>query len=180
MMRVIAGEFRGRKLKTLAGDAVRPTSDKVKEAIFSSIQFEIEGMRFLDLFAGSGQMGIEALSRGAKNAMFVDSNHDSINVVNQNVNSLNLRDRSEIINMDSILFLHKTNQKFDIAYLDPPYQSDCLDRALKSIGLVMEKTGIIICESPSGKLLPEMIEGFSIIKKRNYGKISATFYKQEK
>ena len=178
-MRVIAGDFRGRRLSTLTGEVVRPTSDKIKEAIFSSIQFEVEGTCFLDLFAGSGQMGIEALSRGAKKAVFVDSNRDSINVINKNINSLNLKNKSEIVNSDSILFLHKTNQKFDIAYLDPPYQSDNLDKALKLIHLVMEETGIVICECPKSKLLPEEIDNFSVAKRRDYGKISVTFYKQE-
>lgn len=178
-MRVIAGNFRGRKLTTLNGESVRPTSDKVKEAIFSSIQFEIEGTRFLDLFAGSGQMGIEALSRGSRKAVFVDSNHNSINVINRNVLSLNLKDKSEIINSDSILFLHKTNQKFDIVYLDPPYQSDCLEKALELIYLVMEPTGIIICECPINKKLPEVVNNFSVTKKRNYGKIAVTFYKSK-
>ena len=104
-MRIISGTARGRKLKTLAGDNVRPTSDKVKEGIFSAIQFDIEGRRFLDLFAGSGQMGLEALSRGAENATFIDSSAESVKVCKENITALGFEKESRLIRSDALSFL---------------------------------------------------------------------------
>lgn len=104
-MRVITGFAKGRKLRTLSGEDVRPTTDRVKEALFSIIQFEIEGRRVLDLFAGSGQLGIEALSRGAASAVFVDSSRDSIEVVRENLNTTQLAQSAQVMQMDSLAFL---------------------------------------------------------------------------
>lgn len=120
-MRVITGFAKGRKLRTLSGEDVRPTTDRVKEALFSIIQFEIEGRRVLDLFAGSGQLGIEALSRGAASAVFVDSSRDSIEVVRENLNTTQLAQSAQVIQMDSLAFLAGQCGPFDIALLDPPY-----------------------------------------------------------
>lgn len=177
-MRVISGEFRSRKLETLKNNDVRPTSDKVKEAVFSSIQFEVQGSCFLDLFSGSGQMGIEALSRGAREAVFVDCSRDSIKMVERNILSLKLKNKTKAIISDSILFLKKTKQKFDIAYLDPPYKTDLLDNAIKYIANVMNKNGIVICESPIEKQFQEDLNFLEIIKKKNYGKILITFFER--
>ena len=123
-MRVITGIARGKRLVTVAGnDIVRPTGDKVKEALFSSIQFDIEGRRILDLFAGSGQLGIEALSRGAQSATFVDINDASLKVVKQNLDSTGLSDKAQVVKSDYATFALRSTQKFDIAFLDPPYQA---------------------------------------------------------
>ena len=111
-MRVISGQKRGKKLEALVGDTVRPTTDKVKESIFNVIQFDIFGAKFLDLFAGSGQIGIEALSRGAQLATFVDKNKESINVVKRNLSSTGFEKNAKVINMDSILFLEKSSEIF--------------------------------------------------------------------
>ena len=121
-MRVIAGEFKGRNLNTLDGLDVRPTTNKVKEAIFSSIQFQIEGRSFLDLFAGSGQMGIEAVSRGAKSVVFVEENRKAFSVIKENIKMLNSPNNVNLLNISAESFLLSCKDKFDIAFLDPPYK----------------------------------------------------------
>ena len=120
-MRVITGTARGRVLRTLEGEDVRPTTDRVKEAVFSIIQFEIEGRRVLDLFAGSGQLGIEALSRGAASATFVDMSKDSLSTVKYNLEHTKLGDNAKVVQTDALSFLKLTKDKFDIVFLDPPY-----------------------------------------------------------
>ena len=122
-MRVITGTARGRVLRTLEGEDVRPTTDRVKEAVFSIIQFEIEGRRVLDLFAGSGQLGIEALSRGAASATFVDMSKDSLSAVKYNLEHTKLGDNAKVVQTDALSFLKLTKDKFDLVFLDPPYAS---------------------------------------------------------
>ena len=117
-MRVITGTARGRVLRTLEGEDVRPTTDRVKEAVFSIIQFEIEGRRVLDLFAGSGQLGIEALSRGAASATFVDMSKDSLSTVKYNLEHTKLGDNAKVVQTDALSFLKLTKDKFDIVFLD--------------------------------------------------------------
>ncbi|MBO5200999.1 MAG: 16S rRNA (guanine(966)-N(2))-methyltransferase RsmD [Clostridia bacterium] len=178
-MRVISGSARGRRLTPLPGNEVRPTTDKVKEAIFSAIQFDIEGRRFLDLFAGSGQMGIEALSRGAASAHFIDSSADSIKVCRDNIKSAGFEGDSKVIRMDALSFLNTTAERFDLAFLDPPYGGELL---LKALALTTEKTsdyGTIICEHPPEVTLPEEVGGFRIYRVYRYGKINVTTYKKE-
>ena len=124
-MRVITGTARGRKLQTPAGTAVRPTSDMVKEAVFSIVQFEVEGARVLDLFAGSGQMGIEALSRGARSCVFVDNAKNSLAAVRENLRSCNLTAHAKVMAGDALVFLREyRGEPFDIAFLDPPRGAD--------------------------------------------------------
>ena len=178
-MRIISGTARGRKLKTLAGDDVRPTSDKVKEGIFSSIQFDIEGRRFLDLFAGSGQMGLEALSRGAESATFVDSSAESIKICKENISAIGFDAQSRIVRSDAISFLTLCADKFDIAFLDPPYAAGILEKALALVCTKMSDYGTIICEHPPEVTLPEEIGGFTVYKKYRYGKINVTTYKKD-
>ena len=132
-MRVITGSAKGKRLKTLDGLDVRPTSEKVKESIFSIIQFELEGAKFLDLFAGSGQIGIEALSRGAEMCVFVDSNRDSQNIIKENLQSTNLFSKSRVVNMDSLAYVDRCTDVFDIAFLDPPYNLGILQKVLPKI-----------------------------------------------
>ena len=122
-MRVITGTARGRVLRTLEGEDVRPTTDRVKEAVFSIIQFEIEGRRVLDLFAGSGQLGIEALSRGAASATFVDMSKDSLSAVKYNLEHTKLGDNAKVVQTDALSFLKLTKDKFDIVFLDPPMRA---------------------------------------------------------
>lgn len=176
-MRVITGTARGRRLITLEGDDVRPTTDKVKEALFSIIQFELEGRRVLDLFAGSGQLGIEALSRGAKSAVFVDKSKKSIEIVKANLNSTGLGKNASVINSDSLSFLKTRLDKFDIAFLDPPYSKGILQQALQLMPKVMSESGVIICESPKEEVLPDEVGNFAVAKKYCYGKMALTTYR---
>lgn len=177
-MRVITGIARGKRLKSLSGNDVRPTTDKVKEGIFSAIQFDIEGRRFLDMFAGSGQMGIEALSRGAESAVFVDSSAEAIKVCTENVNFAGFLSNSKIIKRDSVSYVSTTSENFDIVFLDPPYLTGILQTALNAVSFKVSDYGIIICEHPSNDILPEEVNGFSIYRVYHYGKISVTIYKK--
>ncbi len=179
-MRVITGSARGKRLVTVQGnDIVRPTGEKVKEALFSSIQFDIEGRRVLDLFAGSGQLGIEALSRGAECATFVDINDASLKVIKQNLESTNLTELATVHKSDYITFALRCSQKFDIAFLDPPYQAGILeDAVLKTIPL-MSDYGKIFCEHPSELKMPDKIGNFSVCKVYRYGKTLITVYKKD-
>ncbi len=178
-MRVITGLAKGRKLDTLDGTDVRPTTDMVKEAVFSAIQFDIEGRSFLDLFAGSGQMGIEAISRGAKNSTFIDSNAQAISVIKNNLSKTGFTDKAKVIRGEYNSFLASTNEKFDIAFLDPPYRLNILENALSAVTSVMNKNGIIICEHPSDICVPEAIKGFSIERQRKYSKIIISIYRKD-
>ena len=179
-MRVITGIARGKRLITVQGnDIVRPTGEKVKEALFSSIQFDIEGRRILDLFAGSGQLGIEALSRGAESAVFVDINDASLKVVRQNLENTGLVDKSTVTKSDYSTFALRCTQKFDIAFLDPPYQAGLLQDAVSKIIPLMSDYGKIFCEHPSELKMPEKINGFTIVKVYRYGKTLITVYAKE-
>lgn len=179
-MRVITGIARGKRLVTVAGnEIVRPTGEKVKEALFSSIQFDIEGRRVLDLFAGSGQLGIEALSRGADCATFVDINDSSLKVVRQNLDNTGLSDKAQIVKSDYATFALRCTQKFDIAFLDPPYQAGLLENAVTKIIPLMSEYGKIFCEHPNELKMPERIGNFVVLKVYRYGKTLITVYQKE-
>ena len=180
LMRVITGVARGKRLITVTGnDIVRPTGEKVKEALFSSIQFDIEGRRVLDLFAGSGQLGIEALSRGARCATFVDCNDASLKAIKQNLANTDLEDKSQVHKSDYATFALRCTQKFDIAFLDPPYQAGILNDAVSKVIPLMSDYGKIFCEHPSELKMPEAIDGFVVCKVYKYGKTLITVYKKE-
>ena len=180
LMRVITGVARGKRLITVQGnDIVRPTGDKVKEALFSSIQFDIEGRRILDLFAGSGQLGIEALSRGAESATFVDVNDASIKVIKQNLANTSLEELSTVQKSDYSTFALRCSQKFDIAFLDPPYQAGILEDAVSKTIPLMSNYGKIFCEHPLELKLPESIDNFSVVKIYRYGKTLVTVYAKD-
>ena len=179
-MRVITGSARGRVLETLKGDdIVRPTTDKVKEAIFSAIQFEVEGRSFLDAFAGSGQMGIEALSRGAASATFVDSSRKAIAVIERNLKTTNLQSPARVICADSLAYLRNCRDQFDVAFLDPPYMTGILQEALPIIAQIMKKTGVIICESALNDKLLQKYYKFTLDRERTYGKIKVSSFRHE-
>lgn len=178
-MRVITGEARGRKLETLQGDDVRPTTDKVKEAIFSSIQFDIQGRTFLDLFAGSGQMGIEALSRGAKSATFVDSSTKAVNIVRKNLNAVGFYDRAKVLHTDSIGYLNMITEPFDIVYLDPPYGVGLLQEALPIVAEKIKKTGIILAENQEKEEILQNYGEFMLDRQRCYGKIKVSIFRHK-
>ena len=159
-MRIITGSARGRRLETLSGEETRPTSEKVKEALFSAIQFDIEGRRVLDLFAGSGQLGIEALSRGASGCVFVDRNPAAVEVIRRNLKAAGLSEASQAVAQDVASFLVRPGDSFDVAFLDPPYGSNLpragdaahepgrADRLRKRRGAGDARTGRRFCAGP--------------------------------
>ena len=175
-MRVIAGTAGGVRLLTPDGLQTRPTAERVKEAIFSSLQFELPGMRVLDLFAGTGQMGIEALSRGAKSATFVDCRREAIALVQENLRRTGLAPQTELCCMDYSAFLHSCRQPYDLILLDPPYAEKFLENALKIITEIdiLGKAGIIIAEHPAEKPLRGDFPGLIPKKERRYGTVLIT------
>ena len=179
-MRVITGEARGRKLVTLEGEDVRPTTDRVKEGMFNIIQFDLEGANVIDLFAGSGQLGIEALSRGAKHCTFVDSANRSVEVVKQNLKTVGFEKRASVFCGDSKMYITLSKDKFDIALLDPPYNKQIIDSVLPSVSEKMTDYGVIICETALDETLPESAGDFSIHREYRYGKIKLTAYRKNK
>ena len=178
VMRVITGTAKGRRLDTLEGTDVRPTTDMVKEAVFSAIQFDIEGRAFLDMFAGSGQMGIEAISRGAKNAVFIDNNNEAISVIKGNLLKTGFTDNAKVIKGEYSSFLASTNEMFDVAFLDPPYHNGVLENALNLVTKVMSNHGIIVCEHPTDVSLPDTVGEFSLERQRKYSKIIISIYRK--
>lgn len=176
-MRVITGFARGRKLRTLDGESVRPTTDKVKEAMFSIIQFDIEGSRVLDMFCGCGQLGIEALSRGAKSAVFIDISRASMSVTEENLENTGFRSCSKTVLSNSLEYLDRTSEIFDIAFLDPPYKAGIMADAIERVRLHMADGGIIVCETAAEEILPECVEGFTS-RRYKYGKIALTVYRK--
>ena len=179
-MRVISGSARGRRLKELPGMDTRPTTDQVKESIFNIIQFDIEGRRVLDLFAGTGQMGIEALSRGAAHATFVDLAPAAAKIVRENVKLTRFSDVSRVVQSDWRAFLSACREKFDLIFLDPPYKTDQLENAMQTIAAIdiLSEHGIMICESPLDKELPDLAAPYEKGKEYRYGKIKVTLYRR--
>ncbi len=173
-MRVITGSARGRRLIAPDGLDVRPTTDKVKEGIFSALQFELENTYVLDLFAGSGQMGIEALSRGASRCVFVDSSQRSIRAINENLRTTKLENYSEVINRDSYDYIKHTARSFDIIILDPPYRYNHIDNILPFAAAKLNDGGFIVCEYEKEADEPAVPEGLVLRKTYKYGKISVT------
>ncbi|SMC41621.1 16S rRNA (guanine(966)-N(2))-methyltransferase RsmD [Papillibacter cinnamivorans] len=177
-MRVITGTARGRKLKALQGNETRPTADRVKEAVFSVIQFDVEGRRVLDLFAGSGQMGIEALSRGASSAVFVDMSPQAAAVIRENLSAAGFTRNSRLVTADGIGFLSSAKEQFDLIFLDPPYATKLINQALKLIeGFdILAKDGIIICESDVKSPEPEAPSPLRLHREYRYGRTKIRFY----
>ncbi len=178
-MRVITGTARGMTLRTLEGTDVRPTTDKVKEAVFSAFQFEIEGRRILDLFAGSGQLGIEALSRGAKSAVFVDADKNAVRIVKENLAKTKLDSLATVVQTDSIAFLSMTDRIFDIAFLDPPYERGLLQKALAKMDSLISDGGAVICEHPFKEELEDSYGSLIKTKEYKYSKTAVTVYRKE-
>jgi 16S rRNA (guanine(966)-N(2))-methyltransferase RsmD len=157
---------------------VRPTTSMVKESVFNIIQFDLPCAKVLDLFCGSGQMGIEALSRGADFCVFVDSSTVSLDCTKENLKHTGLFQKSRVAAMDSIAFLKTTKDRFDIAFLDPPYQKGLLQQALPLLAEKMSDHGIIICEHPREEQLEDQFGDFVRCKDYRYGKIMLTTYKK--
>jgi len=175
-MRVISGSARGRRLKELEGMDTRPTTDKVKESIFNVIQFDIEGRKVLDLFAGTGQLGIEALSRGATHCTFLDQRRDAVALVKENLKVCNLLEQAQVMQGDSIAYLNSCREKFDVIFLDPPYKLDLLERSIELITKfdILREHGIMVCESAVDKVLPALDAPYQWGKEYRYGKIKLT------
>lgn len=178
VMRVITGSARGRRLNTPSGLDVRPTVDRVKEGIFSAIQFDIEGRRVLDLFAGSGQLGIEALSRGAAHCTFADNSKASVGCIKSNISTCGFEDKSTVLSTDSVSFISTCNDTFDIAFLDPPYKSGLYEKVLPPLVKRMSDYGVIFCEHLPEVELPKSVGDFSVCREYRYGKVIVTAYRK--
>lgn len=179
MVRIITGTKKGRKLITLEGEATRPTSERIKGAIFSSIQFDVENRRVLDLFAGSGQLGFEALSRGAESVTFVDSERDAMEIVKKNARALDFFDRAKYSVADYRNYIRKAagRDKFDLVFIDPPYAMECCVESamrLRDAELIIPGA-ILVLESGTEEILQTdpRLSGFEFIKSTSYGKKTA-------
>lgn len=174
-MRVITGSARGRKLKEPEGMDIRPTTDQVKEAIFNIVQFDVEGRRVLDLFAGTGQLGIEALSRGAASCVFVEENRTAMRLVQDNLKHCKLE--GQTLQADALRYLEHCGQ-FDLIFIDPPYDTGLCDKALQKIFEfdILTEGGIIVCETRREKTLAEAPAPYVKRKEYSYGKVKLTVY----
>ena len=174
-MRVITGTARGRRLIEPSNYDIRPTTGKVKESLFNIIQFQVPGSRVLDLFAGTGQLGIEALSRGAAEAVFVDSSPEAVRIIRENIRNTGFVDRSRVVKTDSLMYL-KSGEKFDIVFMDPPYAGELLKNALESAIRfdILKENGIIICESERKTELAIPENGEYSYREYVYGRVKLT------
>ena len=177
MLRIITGTAKGKKLKTLEGEATRPTSERIKEAVFSSIQFDVESRRVLDLFAGSGKMGLEALSRGAESVMFIDSAREAMEIVKENARTTGFFDRCRYLVSDWRNYIRKASgrEKFDLVFVDPPYAMQCSVDAAKRLGEagLLAKGAIVVLESGEEDIDLSALVGFEVTKSTRYGTKSA-------
>ena len=179
-MRVITGLAKGRRLDELPGLDTRPTTARVKEGLFSAIQFDIEGRRVLDLFAGTGQLGIECLSRGAAFCDFVESAPAAMKIVRKNVSACGFESRAAFHGRDFAAFLGRCGEKYGLIFLDPPYASGNLERALEQITAIdiVAGNGIMVCESPVEHPMPELAAPYEKGGEYRYGKIKVTLYRR--
>lgn len=176
-MRIIAGKAGGLKLKSIKGRDARPTLDRVKESLFNIIAFYLAETDVLDLFAGFGSLGIEALSRGAKTADFVEQNSSHLQIIKQNLEKAKLIEQAELYNQDVYNFLKNYNKKYDLIFMDPPYQKNMGDQAVKLIvkNQFLKEKGLIILEKSAEEKTVEY-EELEIIKNRSYGNSLITVY----
>lgn len=179
-VRVISGSARGLKLNTPGDDRVRPTTDRVKESMFNIVQDWAYDSQVLDLFAGSGALGIEALSRGASQAVFCDNSLDSIKIIKSNIEKARVADRSQIVNGDfkrCLRDMEAKNQSFDMIFVDPPYYEGLFEEVLDTIRSckILKKDGIVIVEHDAKKPIGQ-VEGLEVYKEKKYGITMLTFY----
>lgn len=179
-MRVITGKARGVALKTPDGMLTRPTADRVKEALFSILNFDIPGADVLDLFGGTGQLGIEALSRGARRAVFVDAREDACKLIRENLRRTKLEGEGRVVRSDYLDYLNRCPDQYNIIFLDPPYGEDFLETALKRITEIdiLQSDGIIVTERPLGKELPMEFDGYTRSRDYKYGKTLLALYRK--
>ena len=180
-MRGITGSARGCRLKELEGMEPRPTTDRVKEGLFNIIQFDIEGRKVLDLFAGTGQLGIECLSRGAASAVFVDRRTDAVKLIRENLKATRLSDKARVVSGDSMEFLKSLRESFDLIFLDPPYEAGLLEPAIAHIAKfdILSPHGIIVAESAADKVLPDLPAPYRLYREYRYGQIKLTVYHRD-
>ena len=184
-MRIISGTARGTKLYTLEGLNTRPTLDRVRESLFNIIQNEVKESIFLDLFSGSGAVGLEAASRGAKEVMICDKSKEAVQIINKNIEKTHLKDKIKLYNTDFISLLkNKITEKLDIIYIDPPYDSDFIFLSLKEIlerKLIDENSLVIVETDQKGRILKQ-IENLKIeiTDERKYGRANIIFLKLKK
>lgn len=180
-MRIIAGELKGRKLQTPADDRIRPTADKVKEAVFSMVSSHLPGSLVVDLFAGTGNLGLEAISRGARCVYFVDRDRRSIALVQENVRHCGVEDQSVILCADYASALQRLTEPVDLFLLDPPYDSGSLEKCLHHIDRedLLAEDGWIVAEHRATEDLPEKIGHLQKIKVRKYGKIGISIFEKQ-
>ena len=181
-MRVISGSARGRRLKELQGMDTRPTTDKVKESLFNIIQFDLEGRRVLDLFGGTGQLGIEALSRGSAHCTFVEKRRDALVLLKENLSITNLQNQARVVPGDALAFLSSCREKFDVILLDPPYHTDLMDKSIESILLfdILAEHGIMVCETAADRELPPLPEEkFEPGRSYRYGQIKLSIFRRK-
>ena len=178
-MRIISGKHRGKKLVTLEGmNVTRPTSDRVKESLFNILGNRIIDANILDMFAGSGALGLEAISRGAKQCVFIDSSIQAINIIKKNIALCKEENVSRVINSDYKLALEKINNiKFDIVFIDPPYLKDIEVSALICVSKLLDRNGIVIVETDEKDDIPDEVENLLKYDSRKYGRTIISFYK---
>ena len=177
-MRVISGSIRGRKLKTPENYDIRPTTDNVKESLFNIIQFDIEGRRGLDLFAGTGQLGIECLSRGADSVVFIDQSREAVKIIKENLKACGLS--APVLQQEALSYLRGCGS-FDLIFVDPPYDSGLYEPVLNEINSVdiLSDGGIIVCESRRETPMPELAAPYYKGREYHYGKVKLTLYGKE-
>lgn len=177
-MRIIAGEYKGRRLESPADYSVRPTTDKVKEALFSILAEQIWGSKVLDLFSGTGNLGIEALSRGADLCVFSDHSRESIRLIKGNIAHCKAQEKARVAAGDFRKILANQTEQFDIIFLDPPYGKGYLEPCFELIREynLLAEDGVIVAEHRKEEELPEELYGFSRIKERKYGVIKLSIY----
>lgn len=178
MMRITGGELRGRSIQTLKGQQTRPTSSKVREAVFNILRDHLPGSRWLDLFGGSGIMGIEALSRGAAHATFVESSPAAFLVLKSNLQRLGLMDRVTLMRGDALMFLRRTHLVFDLAYVDPPWGKNLYGFILGGLGGHLAPQALVLCEHSAKLILPAEAPGLEVVEQRLYGDIGLTLYQR--
>ncbi|WP_028307390.1 16S rRNA (guanine(966)-N(2))-methyltransferase RsmD [Desulfitibacter alkalitolerans] len=176
-MRIISGYAKGRRIIAPRGTKIRPTSDRVKEAIFNTISPLVYKSDFLDLFAGTGNIGIEALSRGANSCTFVDQSPKAIKCIRNNLANIGFEDRSTIILGDSRKIINKLTKIYDIIFLDPPYGYDLVVPIVKKLKLLLKEEGIIVVETESKIELPPQCDTFRLLKTSKYGDTQVGYYK---
>ncbi|MBQ8151590.1 MAG: 16S rRNA (guanine(966)-N(2))-methyltransferase RsmD [Firmicutes bacterium] len=177
-MRVIAGEYKGRRLESPKDDSVRPTTDKAKEALFSILTNDIWGARVLDLFAGTGSLGIEALSRGASECVFADQSRESIRIIKNNIAHCGAGEKSVVVTGDFRRVLMSQRKPFDIILLDPPYGKGMMEDCFRLIGenQLLSDGGLIVAEHRREETLPDEFHGYKKVKERRYGIVMLSIY----